>query len=48
MSLTQLLFLFIVGIIVAIPAVYLVVRFASAAFFNSKQQYEREKSHEPR
>lgn len=43
MSFAELLAMFIVGIIVAIPTVYLVVRFASAAFFNSKQQYEREK-----
>lgn len=31
----------------ALPVIYLAVRFASAAFFNSKQQYEREKHHEP-
>lgn len=31
---------------VAVPCIYLVVRFASAAFFNSKQQYEREKRNE--
>lgn len=30
-----------------LPVIYLAVRFASAAFFNSKQQYEREKHHEP-
>ena len=43
MSLTEI----IIGGLVAVPVVYLVVRFASAAFFNSKQQYEKEKRHEP-
>lgn len=36
-----------IGLVAAPVAIYLVVRFASAAFFNSKQQYEREKRHEP-
>lgn len=38
---------FIAWAVAAAPAVYLVVRFASAAFFNSKQQYESEKRNEP-
>jgi len=37
----------IIGGVAAIPVIYLAVRFASAAFFNSKQQYEREKRNEP-
>lgn len=37
-----------IGVVVLPIAAYLVARFASAAYFNSKHQYESEKSHEPR
>lgn len=38
----------LIGVVVLPILAYLVVRFATAAFFNSKHHYESEKRHEPR